>query len=267
MARLFRVILPVASIEQAAAFYSQVLEQPGARVSPGRHYFDCEGTILACYDPRADGDGQQWTTLPEPIYLAVDDLEGTRKRAAEAGASFFSHAAPDVGRLGDIELRPWGERSFYVRDPFGNPLCFVSRATVFRGEGAAPAIVRAAPYFPVADVAAAGVHYREVLGFVCDYAAGEPPEFAVYRRGAATIMFRRVTDPSRIAPNEGQGGTWDAFFWVDDVERLYQELKGRGAVIVYAPVIQPYGMKEFATRDPSGYVLGFGQEWRHESPV
>jgi hypothetical protein len=23
--------------------------------------------------------------------------------------------------------------------------------------------------------------------------------------------------------------------------------------------VQPYGMKEFAVRDPNGYVLGFGQ--------
>jgi len=32
-----------------------------------------------------------------------------------------------------------------------------------------------------------------------------------------------------------------------------------GAEIVHNPVIQPYGMKEFAVRDPAGYVLGFGE--------
>jgi hypothetical protein len=32
-------------------------------------------------------------------------------------------------------------------------------------------------------------------------------------------------------------------------------------VTVYPPVVQPYGMKEFAVRDPNGYVLGFGQQW------
>jgi uncharacterized glyoxalase superfamily protein PhnB len=51
------------------------------------------------------------------------------------------------------------------------------------------------------------------------------------------------------------------FSWVTDVEALFDELKGRGAAIVYTPVVQPYGMKEFAVRDPNGYVLGFGQEW------
>jgi uncharacterized glyoxalase superfamily protein PhnB len=48
---------------------------------------------------------------------------------------------------------------------------------------------------------------------------------------------------------------------VNDVEALHAELVTKGAVIVYPPVIQPYGMKEFAIRDPNGYVLGFGQTW------
>jgi len=60
--QLYRVIQPVTDIEAAARFYSAVLETPGERVSPGRHYFACGGTILACYDPVADTDeiGQGW---------------------------------------------------------------------------------------------------------------------------------------------------------------------------------------------------------------
>jgi hypothetical protein len=42
---------------------------------------------------------------------------------------------PDVGPLGKIAQRPWGERSFYAADPFGNPLCFVARDSVFTGRG------------------------------------------------------------------------------------------------------------------------------------
>jgi catechol 2,3-dioxygenase-like lactoylglutathione lyase family enzyme len=133
MAQLFRVILPVGDIERAQQFYAALLGQPGQRVSPGRHYFDCEGTILACYDPKADGDGKEAVPLPEPVYLAVDDLEETFKRAAEAGAGFSPEDVPDVGPLGQIARRPWGEISFYASDPFGNPLCFVSRESVFTG--------------------------------------------------------------------------------------------------------------------------------------
>jgi uncharacterized glyoxalase superfamily protein PhnB len=121
------------------------------------------------------------------------------------------------------------------------------------------AIVRSATYLPVPDVAAIGAHYRDVFGFRCEYAAGEPPEFAVYARGAATVLFRRVREPGLISPNERQGGTWDVFCWVTDADALFAELSGRGAVVVYPPTMTPYDMREFAVRDPNGYVLGFGQ--------
>ena len=121
-------------------------------------------------------------------------------------------------------------------------------------------IIRDAPYFLVPEVSTAGRYYQEVFGFHCDYVAGEPPEFAIYSRSGAAIMFRRAPDPDRICPNEKQGGTWDVFYWVEALDPLYDELKAAGATIVYSPVVQPYGMKEFAVRDPNGYVLGFGQE-------
>jgi catechol 2,3-dioxygenase-like lactoylglutathione lyase family enzyme len=130
---LFRVIVPVSDIERAALFYSALLGAAGSRVSPGRHYFECEGTILACYDPQADGDGRDAKPLPEPIYFAVDDLEAIYDKCRDSGASFSSAVVPGAGPLGRIARRPWGERSFYAADPFGNPLCFVSRDSVFTG--------------------------------------------------------------------------------------------------------------------------------------
>ena len=123
--KLFRVILPVNDVEQAARFYAQVFDLAGERVSAGRHYFDCGGTILACYDPRADGD--PWDAQPNPdnVYFAVSDLEATFERARRAECS----------RLDDkIKLQPWGERSFYAADPFGNKICFVDAETVFTGQ-------------------------------------------------------------------------------------------------------------------------------------
>ena len=123
-ARLFRVIVPVADIERAARFYAQLLAMPGERVSPGRHYFDCGGTILACYDALADGDPGPVGPNPEHVYLALDDLEAAFVRAREAGCRELEAS---------IAVRPWGERSFYARDPFGNPLCLVDAATVYTG--------------------------------------------------------------------------------------------------------------------------------------
>jgi uncharacterized glyoxalase superfamily protein PhnB len=119
--RLFRVILPVSEIEAAASFYGEVLAMPGDRVSPGRHYFSCGGTILACYDARADGDTEPVEANPQHIYFGVEDLEAVHERVRRRGATDIT----------PIEIRPWGERSFYATDPFGNPICFVDSKTLF----------------------------------------------------------------------------------------------------------------------------------------
>lgn len=121
--KLFRVILPVSDIEKATKFYSTLLKMPGKRVSSGRHYFDCGGTILACFDPKSDTDNFELGPNPDHIYFAVDDLE---QRFAVARDTL--QASPD-----EIEVRPWGERSFYFKDPFGNKICFVDEKTMFKG--------------------------------------------------------------------------------------------------------------------------------------
>lgn len=134
MAKLYRVIIPVSDIDTAQQFYSQIFDDAGSRVSPGRHYFDCEGTILACYDPGADGDAHAARPNPDHVYLAVDDLDDCYARCRAALANFDSDRSHGDGTvLGEIAKRPWGELSFYIHDPFGNPICFVDRTTVFVG--------------------------------------------------------------------------------------------------------------------------------------
>ncbi len=122
--KLFRVILPVSSIAEAARFYATVLGFEGKRVSGGRHYFHCGPTILACFSPREDGDSFELPANPDHVYFSVDDLEATLARCQEAGCQRVDER---------IETRPWGERSFYATDPFGNQLCFVDETTTFTG--------------------------------------------------------------------------------------------------------------------------------------
>jgi predicted enzyme related to lactoylglutathione lyase len=129
--RLFRVIAPVTNIEEAARFYSTLFD-PGFRVSPGRHYFDCGGVILAVYDPMADGDAQTVPHNGEHIYFAVPDLDAVFTRAEKAGGLSTAIGDGNVP-MGKIARRPWGEVSFYLHDPSGNPLCFVDEHSVYRG--------------------------------------------------------------------------------------------------------------------------------------
>ncbi len=123
--RLFRVILPVNDIDKAAAFYSTVLGIPGERVWESRHYFDCGGTILACFDPRKEERDYDATPNPEPIYFAVSNIEDIYERAKGAGCQWI-----DEG----VEVQHWGERAFFAGDPFGNSICFVDETTLFTGQ-------------------------------------------------------------------------------------------------------------------------------------
>ena len=121
-------------------------------------------------------------------------------------------------------------------------------------------LLRSAPYFPVSNVEQSMTFYKEILGFRCEYSGGTPLQFAICSRDGFPIMLRKVSEPEFIVPNEKQGGTWDAFFWVSDAQALHSELKSKGVDIVYGPLIQEaYQMNEFAIRDCDGHVLGFGQ--------
>jgi len=129
-ARIYRVILPVADLERAVDFYRQLLADAGTRISPGRHYFDCGGIILAVYSPMADGDRTEPRPNFEHIYFAVTNLDEMFGRAQRAGG-LSTETGDGKLPMGAIAKRPWGERSFYMHDPFGNPLCFVDERTLF----------------------------------------------------------------------------------------------------------------------------------------
>ena len=126
---LFRVILQVSDLDRAVAFYSTLLGIEGRSIRRARHYFDCGSVILALVD-QTGGDGEV-RPLPDNIYFSVSDIESVYERARELGclANENVHGAP----AGEVVVRPWGERSFYVTDPWGNGLCFVDQNTLFTG--------------------------------------------------------------------------------------------------------------------------------------
>jgi catechol 2,3-dioxygenase-like lactoylglutathione lyase family enzyme len=126
--RLFRLIVPVTDLELAERFYGSLLGVEGERISGGRLYFTVGDTIVACFDPRGDGDPFDAQPNGGHLYFAVDDLEAAHRRAEAAGAV-------DLGPIAD---RAWGERSFYLHDPFGNPLCFVDEQTLYTTASSGP---------------------------------------------------------------------------------------------------------------------------------
>lgn len=121
---IFRIFIPVTDFDSALNFYQQLLNQSGRTIHRGRHYFDCGPVILAVIENNG-------TPIGDHVYFSVADLDAIFERASELGCLERSdvHGSPSD----EISERPWGERSFYARDPFGNGLCFVDENTLFTG--------------------------------------------------------------------------------------------------------------------------------------
>ena len=117
--KLYKLVLPVSDIDQAEAFYGQVLAMPGQRFSGDCHHFDCGGIILCCQDLHAEGDFSDVPSFQQVCFVAAD-LEAVFLRAKSAGGTFSN---------GGIVTQPWGDRSFVLTDPFKNSIIFVDEAT------------------------------------------------------------------------------------------------------------------------------------------
>ncbi|HEU4870469.1 MAG TPA: VOC family protein [Pyrinomonadaceae bacterium] len=131
---LYRIILQVDNLDKAEEFYGKLLGDRGRRIPRGsRHYIDCGPVILALVDVNGEGiPGLEPKPLPDHIYFSVNDLESVHQRARELGC--LSTEDVHGESAGEIVKRPWGERSFYAQDPWGNPLCFVDENTLFTGK-------------------------------------------------------------------------------------------------------------------------------------
>ena len=110
---------------------------------------------------------------------------------------------------------------------------------------------QAAPIVMVPDVLTAVSYYQRVLGFASD-ADGVTPQYGVVWRDNAAMHFAAgAQSPTGVR----------IFFWVKDVNRLYEEVLTRGAVLVEPIGTRPYRVRDFSIRDPNGVELVFGQDW------
>jgi len=125
--KLFRVTLEVADLERATQIYAALFGVDGQRHPGSRHYFDCGGVIVAVLD--VSRGGVPPTPGPKSLYFAVDDVDNVHARADQLGvlAPYQVHGEP----ASEVLTRPWGERSFYVVDPWGNDLCFCENGTLY----------------------------------------------------------------------------------------------------------------------------------------
>lgn len=126
--QFFRLNVEVADLDLAAQFYTKLLGVQGRKQAGRRCYFDCGPVTLQVLDVSSTG---QPHPAVKALYFTVKNLEAAFDRAEALGCLSREdvHDAPGGG----IVVRPWGERSFYAEDPWGNPLCFVEDGTVYTG--------------------------------------------------------------------------------------------------------------------------------------
>ena len=91
--------------------------------------------------------------------------------------------------------------------------------------------------------------YTAVLGFRC---VARESDWCRLERDGAVLMFMRNAHLGAPAATATQ------YIEVDDVMALWRKLDDK-VTAEWGPERMPYGMLEFAIRDPEGYLLSFGQ--------
>lgn len=125
---LFRLNIEVGNLDEAASFYGKLMNLEGRRQAGSRVYFNCGPVTLQVVDVSAGGEPHP---AAKALYFTVNDLDAIFERAKELDCLSVGDVHGAAG--GGISVRPWGERSFYVEDPWKNPLCFVEAGTIYPG--------------------------------------------------------------------------------------------------------------------------------------
>jgi hypothetical protein len=122
---LFRLNVEVGDVDRAAKGWGVLLGLDARPQAGSRVYFTAGSVtlqVVECDPPHP---------AAKALYFLVDELEPVYARAKKLGWLSKERVHGEPG--GEISIRPWGERSFYVQDPWGNPLCFVESGTVYPG--------------------------------------------------------------------------------------------------------------------------------------
>jgi len=113
-------------------------------------------------------------------------------------------------------------------------------------------ILSVTPMLTVVDMGAAIACYRDILGFDC---LNSTESWACMGSNGIEIMLAL---PNAHLPFEKPVMTGSLYFNTDDVDAVWGRLKDR--CHVECPIEDfDYGMREFAVRDNSGYLLQFAR--------
>ena len=180
---------------------------------------------------------------PSAFHVYVEDVDATFQRALAAGGV----------SLGAPEDRFYGERSGFIRDPFGNHW-YIARAF---GPSPVPPGLRTLTGFLHVDGAAAYIDFLKRAFYASEEGRFEDEgqvRHAMVRIGNGAL---ELADASAEVP--AMGGAF--YLYVGDADLVYQQALAAGATSLWGPAEQPFGERMGGVVDP------IGNQWFIARPV
>jgi uncharacterized glyoxalase superfamily protein PhnB len=106
-----------------------------------------------------------------------------------------------------------------------------------------------------ANVEKSSDYYENELGFTSYFKWNDTLDYAVLKRGEISIHLTNRDDSESISKDRTS-----IYFYVHDVDAVYQEFSEKKVTINTPVGDREYRMREFDARDPDGYIIGFGKE-------
>jgi uncharacterized glyoxalase superfamily protein PhnB len=240
----FRTVTPFIYVPQPdklldfleAAFGAQVTHR-GPAPSGGYHGEARLGQTMLMVGGGAMAVGHE---LRGSLHYFVDDVDAAYRQAIAAGATVLA------GEAGEPADRPYGERSAFVGDPFGNQWFLAKQlGPVGTGEGASPGEIR--PY----------LHPESARGLVAFLEKAFGAEvLGIYEQGGRVMHAAVRLGDSVVEMGEGAPFAPQAVsLYVEDPDAMYQRALAAGATSVWEPKDQPYGERTAGVQDP------YGNQW------
>ena len=115
-------------------------------------------------------------------------------------------------------------------------------------------VVQTRHVLAVKDLKIEAAYYLDKLGFDRDFTA---PGWEFLSFGDFKVMLGECSDEMTA---EATGNhSWFAHALIENVDEVYQEFIGRGAVILSSIESKPWGIREFSILTPDGHRIVFGQ--------
>jgi PhnB protein len=236
---MIHAVTPFISVPEGAKLIDFMQHTFGAQET-GRHPHGPDGFVATVKIGDSDllimgGESVRGQERPAALHVYVQDCDAAYQRALEAGA--VTIGPPGAGEPAD---RPYGERSGFVMDPFGNHWYIATRpGPNYIAEG----LGNVTPYLHPSSAPALIDFLTRAFGAkeVARYGAGDRVMHAVVRIGEAMIEM-----------GEASRGPYAFYMRTNDVDAVYHRAVAAGAISISPPADQAYGDRMAILQDPSG---------------